>query len=78
MLFSVEVETDNRLSFLDIDISRDAESKSFKTTLYRKPTFSGVYTNYKSFIDMKYKLSLIYTLLFRIFSICSDYYSFTN
>ena len=78
MLFSVEVEKDNKLSFLDIDIFRDITSKSFKTSLYRKPTFSGVYTNFKSFIDVKYKLSLIYTLLFRIFSICSDNNSLSN
>ena len=73
MKFSVEVEKENKLSFLDISITRDIGANSFKTSLYRKPTFSGVYTNFKSFIDYKYKLSLLHSLLFRIFNICSDY-----
>jgi hypothetical protein len=43
------------------------------TSLYRKPTFSGMYTNFKSFIAIKYKYSLISSLLYRVFMICSNY-----
>jgi len=35
-------------------------------------TFSGVFTHYSSFIDDSYKKSLISTLLFRCFSLCSS------
>ena len=41
--------------------------------MYRKPIFSGVYSNFKSFIDIRYKFGLLHTLLYRIYSICSDY-----
>ena len=64
------MEKNNKLPFLDIEITREGDK--FKTSLYRKPTFSGVYTNFKSFIPMTYKCGLIHSLLFRVFKICSD------
>lgn len=73
MSFTFELEKQNQLAFLDINIIRENTSETFKTSLYRKPTFSGVYTNFKSFIAIKYKYSLISSLLFRVFAICSDY-----
>ena len=36
------------LSFLDIKISH--ENNKFVTPLYRKPTFSDIFTNFESFI----------------------------
>ena len=51
-------------------------NQQFKTSLYRKATFSGVFMHYWSYSDQTYKKSLIDTLLFRCFSICSDYTSF--
>ena len=45
----------------------------FMTSLYRKSTFSGMYTNFKSFIATKYKYSLTSSILHRVFMICSDY-----
>ena len=69
--FTSESENDNSFSFLDIKITR--HNQQFKTSVYRKPTFSGVFTHYESYVDQTYKKSLIDTLLFRCFSICSDY-----
>ena len=37
------------LSFLDVEMSR--EGNKFITTVYRKPTFSGVYTYFHSFLQ---------------------------
>lgn len=68
--FTFETEKDGVFSFLDIKISRS--NNSFSTSVYRKPTFSGVFTNYKSFIFDTYKLNLVFTLLYRCFNICSD------
>ena len=48
----------------------------FKTSVYHKPTFSGVYSNFNSFIYDQYKIGLIFTLLFRTFSIVSDFSRF--
>ena len=46
--FSIEKEKDGCLPLLDVNIF--CENKKFATNVYRKETFSGVYTNFKSFI----------------------------
>ena len=69
--FTFEAENDNSFSFLDIKITR--HNQQFRTSVYKKPTFSGVLTHYESYLDQTYKKSLIDTLLFHCFSICSDY-----
>ena len=47
MPFKIENEKQNRKFFLDVQIIR--EDKSFTISVYRKPTFSGVYTHFDSF-----------------------------
>ena len=44
MSSSIEREKENKLSFLDVEIIR--EQGKFITIIYRKPTFSGVYSNF--------------------------------
>ena len=68
--FTSETEQNNT-SFLDINITR--QNNQLKTSVYRKPTFSGVFTHYESYTVQSYKKSLIFTLLFRCYSLCSDY-----
>ena len=46
MSFSMETEKENKLSFLDVEVIR--EQDKFTNTIYRKPTFSGVYSNFES------------------------------
>ena len=72
--FTSEKEVNGSLPFLDVLISRNKEG--FTTTVYHKPTFSGVYSNFNSFIADEYKHGLIFTLLFRIFSIVSEFSKF--
>ena len=72
--FSIEKEKGSCLAFLDVNIFR--ENEKFATNVYRKKTFSGVYTNFKSFIPGTYKIGLIKSLLFRCFSLCSDFIKF--
>ena len=50
--FKFEIEKQNSFSFLDINIIRNTEKKAFETSVYRKSTFSGIFTNFKSFIPM--------------------------
>ena len=69
--FTFEIEEHNCMSFLDIKITR--ELNSFSTSDYRKPTFSGVFTNFDSFIPLSYKTGLIWSLLYRAFSLCSSF-----
>ena len=58
--FFIEKEEDYRLPFLDIKIFR--ENDKFATSVYRKKTFSGVYSNFKSFIPKTCKIGLIKSL----------------
>ena len=69
--FTYEKELDGSLPFLDVSVTKtDTE---FITGTYRKPTFSGIYSNYHSFIPTEYKFGLLTTLLYRSFNLVSDY-----
>ena len=63
-----EIENENSISFLDI-----RDNNKFTTSVYRKPTYSGVFTNFQSFIPKSYKYNLPFTLLHRAFKLCSKF-----
>ena len=69
--FTIEEETNGRLPFLDIAVSK-LQSGSFHTTTYRKPTNTGLLTNFFSFCSYTYKTGLIKTLVDRAYKINSD------
>ena len=69
MSFTYEVEAEGKLPFLDVLVTRNAGS--FCTSLYRKPTFSGLYSHFGSYMPDSYKKGLVYTLLHRAFVLCS-------
>ena len=60
MSFSFEEEVNGELWFLDVEVPQ--QQCQFVTTVYRKPTFSGVYTHFDSFLPTDYKVGMIYTL----------------
>ena len=62
------------MPFLDVLITRTRND--FKISVYHKPTFSEVYSNLNSFISKEYKVGVIFTLLFRTFSVVSDFSTF--
>ena len=72
--FSTESELNQSLPFLNVSVSRD--NNKFTTSVYRKPTFSGVYSNYCCFLPDDYKLGLIRTLIHRVFHIVSNFTKF--
>ena len=72
--FSLEKEKEGRLSFLDVNIFY--EKGNFVTNVYPKKAFSGVYTNFDSFMLETYKTGLIKSMLFRCFNLCSDFVKF--
>ena len=74
IFFSSELEKDGRLLFLDIEITRS--NGRFSTSVYRKPTFTGLFTNFHSFVPLAYKRSLACCLLHRTFHLCSSYENF--
>ena len=69
--FTTESEKDNTMPFLDFLFIR--ENGKFESSVYRKPTFTGVYTHFQSLIPFEYKFGLISTLLHRIYNISSSY-----
>ena len=60
--FTVEKEDNNSLPFLDVLIHKDGSR--FTTSLYRKPTFTGLYTEFSTPSPTKYKVNLISILVF--------------
>ena len=78
MAFSFEQEVNGKSPFLDVDVSRlqGDVSQRISTTVYRKPTFSGVYSHFDSFLPTDYKVGMIYTVGYRCFKICSDWRGF--
>ena len=74
--FSSESEKNYKISFLDITI--DKFSNDFSTSLYRKPTFTGLFTKFNSAISNSYKYNLILYILDRAYKLCSTYLNFTN
>ena len=65
MSFSFEQEKNGKLSFLDVEVSR--EKGKFVTTVYRKPTFSGVYTHFANGIQIWYGLYSCLSLFQNLF-----------
>ena len=72
--FPSELEKDGKLPFLDVEITRSNGRSS--TSVYRKPTFSGLFANFHSFVPSVYKRCPVCCLLHRIFHLCSSYENF--
>ena len=57
--FTSEFEENESFSFLDVEITR--RINQLVTSVFRKATFSDVFTNFKSFMPVAYKCGLVYT-----------------
>ena len=62
------------MSLFDVNVIR--EHGKLSTSVDRKPTFSGVYIHFDSFLPNTYKIGMIYTLVNRCFRICSNWSMF--
>lgn len=71
--FTSESESGGELPFLDIKVNNC--NGGFSTSVYRKPTFTGLTTKFSSFIPVAYKRNLVLTLVTRAYHICSSYFS---
>ena len=67
--FTRELENNGVLPFLDVKTRR--EEDKFVTTIYRKPTFTGLYIPFDSFTPFRYKRNLMNNLCDRAIRICS-------
>ena len=75
--FTSEYEQDGMLAFLDVQVSRDPHGVPVTTT-YRKPTNTGLLTNFCSFTSFSYKIGLIKTLTDRAHKINTDAFKLAN
>ena len=67
--FTVEKEVDKSLPFMDVKAMK--RNGKLIRTVYRKPTFTGLYTRWDSFCATKYKTNLVKSLVHRSVKICS-------
>ena len=58
--FTSEFEENDSFSFLDAKII--GRNSQLVTSVFRIATFSGAFTNFKSFMPVSYKFGLVYTL----------------
>ena len=72
--FTMEVEANNSLSFLDINITRS--NGRFLTGIFRKKTYTGLGLNFFSNCSFSFKINSIQTLLSRAYSLSSSWSSF--
>ena len=61
MSFSMEAERQNKFSFLDAE--NIFKQDKITITIYRKPTFSGVYSNTESFFYFLFITLVWYTCI---------------
>ena len=67
----MENEKDNCISFLDISITRD-HTGTLDTNIYRKPTHSERYLNFKSEHPLEHKSAVVNALTHRANSLIRD------
>lgn len=78
--FTLEMETNNCLPFLDIYIQRlvDNNHTYLHTSVYRKPSSTGQYINFSSAAPLSHKITVIHSLLHRAFLYCSQPITLSN
>ena len=74
--FTHEIEENNKLSFLDMTISK--HNGKFVTSIFRKKTFTGLGLHFLSFVPINFKINGIKTLIHRAFYLTSNYINFHN
>ena len=70
--FTLEHETSDCISFLDVLVTRNEEG-TIETSMYKKETFSGLYMKFDILFLIISKSNLISGLLNRAWKICSSY-----
>ena len=72
--FTFEKQVNKQISFLDVLITNDGGQ--FCTSVFRKETAIGLFTNYLGFTPFSYKVGLVRTLLHHAFMISSNWFLF--
>ena len=69
--FTSAQEQNNKLPFLDVLVRRN--KKMFETSVYRKPTYTGLLLKWSSFVPKNYKISVISSMVHRAIHISSSF-----
>jgi len=69
--FTMELSSENTLPFLGMTSRKDGQS--ITTSVYVKPTDTGLLLHYNGHVDNSYKKSLISTMLDRAFKLSSNW-----
>ena len=67
---------DNKLPFIGMEILK--KGHKLETSVYRKPTNTGLLLHHQSHVDKSFKKSLIKTMLNRAFHLSSTWESFVT
>ena len=67
--FTLEQESGGKLPFMDVFVERVTDG--FQWSVYRKPTSTGLYVQWDSFVPTSHKINFIRSLTVRAFKICS-------
>ena len=71
--FTVEIEKNGELPFLDTKFFHNQTTGQISSTWYRKDTDTGLIMNFHSMAPRRYKRSLIGGLVHRIYRVCSNW-----
>ena len=74
--FTMEITTNGKLPFVGIEILK--KGCKLVTSVYRKPTNTGLLLHHQSHVDNRYKRSLVKTMLNRAFRLSSTWDLFTT
>ena len=72
--FTIERESEGRIPFLDLMITKNADKLDF--SIFRKPTFTWLDLNFLRDCYKQYKLNSMRTLVYRAFNLSSSFLSF--
>ena len=72
--FTTEIESNSKLPFIGVTVAH--QDHGFSTSVYRKPTDTGLGMNYLTFTQSTFKTNSILTLLHRCYTICSTWHLF--
>ena len=73
----IEKQINHSIAFLYVFIS-SINNQNRRLQTYHKSTYTGLLLNFKSFTSFSYKISLIKSLIDRLFKICNNWNSFHN
>ena len=68
--FTYETETDDKIAFLDVLVTRKIDG-TFDTEVYRKKTDNSIYINWNAFATRSWKVGTLKGLFRRAFLVCS-------